>query len=70
MVKAKIHCPNERIFFKNFLISRPRLPFKEKIFKKENILNIPFYMLIYIAVYPFIMIGAICHIIKGKRVWR
>jgi hypothetical protein len=36
MVKAKIRCPNERIFFKNFLISRPRLPFKERIFKKDT----------------------------------
>jgi len=43
---------------------------KEKVLKKENILNIPFYMVIYIAVYPFIMIGAMIHMIKGKRVWR
>ena len=43
---------------------------KEKVLKKENILNIPFYLIIYIAVYPFIMIGAMIHMIKGKRVWR
>jgi len=43
---------------------------KERIFKKENILHIPFYMIIYMAFYPFIMIAAIIHMIKGKRVWR
>lgn len=43
---------------------------KEKVLKKENILNIPFYMVIYIAFYPFIMLTAIWHVIKGKRVWR
>lgn len=43
---------------------------KERVFRKENILNIPFYMIVYIAFYPFIMIAAIWHMIKGKRVWR
>ena len=43
---------------------------KERVFKKENILPIPFYMIIYMAFYPFIMIAAIIHMIKGKRVWR
>jgi cellulose synthase/poly-beta-1,6-N-acetylglucosamine synthase-like glycosyltransferase len=43
---------------------------KEKVLKKENILNIPFYMIIYMAFYPFIMLTAIGHIIRGKRVWR
>jgi len=43
---------------------------KEKVFRKENILNIPFYMIIYIAFYPFIMLAAIGHIIRGKNVWR
>ena len=43
---------------------------KERVFKKENILHIPFYMIIYMAFYPFIMIAAIIHMIKGKRVWR
>jgi len=43
---------------------------KEKVLKKENVLNIPFYMIVYIAVYPFIMIGAMFHMIRGKRVWR
>ena len=43
---------------------------KEKVFRKENILNIPFYMIVYIAFYPFIMIAAMGHMIKGKRIWR
>ena len=43
---------------------------KEKVLKKENILNIPFYMIIYMAFYPFIMVSAISHAIRGKRVWR
>lgn len=43
---------------------------KEKVFAKENILNIPFYMIVYIAFYPFIMIAAMWHMAKGKRVWR
>jgi cellulose synthase/poly-beta-1,6-N-acetylglucosamine synthase-like glycosyltransferase len=46
------------------------LVLNEKVFRKENILNIPFYMIVYIAFYPFIMIAAIGHMIKGKRVWR
>lgn len=43
---------------------------KEKILKRQNILNILFYLTIYIAIYPFIMIGAIWHFIRGKRIWR
>ncbi len=43
---------------------------KEKIIKKENILNIPFYMTVYLILYPFIMLNAIWHLIKGKRIWR
>tara|TARA_Y100000034_G_scaffold111629_1_gene144874 strand:- start:3681 stop:4910 length:1230 start_codon:yes stop_codon:yes gene_type:complete len=42
----------------------------EKILKKENILNIPFYMTIYLISYPFIMINAIWYFINGKMVWR
>lgn len=42
----------------------------EKLMRKENILNIPFYMTIYLMVYPFIMISAIWHVIRGKRIWR
>jgi len=43
---------------------------KEKVFRKENVLNIPFYMIIYMAFYPFIMLAAIWHMARGKRVWR
>jgi len=43
---------------------------KEKVLKKENLLNIPFYMIVYIAFYPFIMLAAMWHMYSGKRVWR
>jgi poly-beta-1,6-N-acetyl-D-glucosamine synthase len=42
----------------------------EKIWKKENILNIPFYLIIYLMVYPFIMVNSLYHAVKGKRIWR
>jgi len=42
----------------------------ERILKKENILNIPFYMIIYIAAYPLIMINSLWHIMLGKISWR
>ncbi len=42
----------------------------EKILKKENILNIPFYMTIYLIIYPFIMLSALWHVVRRKRVWR
>jgi len=43
---------------------------KEKILMRENLLNIPFYMLIYISFYPFIMLGSIWHAVRGKKIWR
>jgi len=43
---------------------------KENILKKENLLNIPFYMMIYLTFYPFIMLNASWHAIVGKRIWR
>jgi len=43
---------------------------KEKIFVRENLLNIPFYMLIYISFYPFIMVSSIWHAARGKKIWR
>ena len=43
---------------------------KEKVLRKENIINIPFYLLIYIAFYPVILLVAMFHMIRGKRVWR
>jgi poly-beta-1,6-N-acetyl-D-glucosamine synthase len=43
---------------------------KEKVFKKENVLNIPFYMIIYTTFQPLIIFAAIWHAIRGKMVWR
>ncbi|MDP2925691.1 MAG: glycosyltransferase family 2 protein [Nanoarchaeota archaeon] len=40
------------------------------VLKKENILNIPFYLIIYLVIYPFIMLDSIYHISRGKRKWR
>lgn len=42
----------------------------EKIRKKENFFNIPFYLIFYLILYPFIMIDAIYHYYRGKMVWR
>jgi len=41
-----------------------------KLLKKENILNIPFYLTVYLIVYPFIMVNALWHTARGKRKWR
>jgi len=43
---------------------------KERVLKRENLVNIPFYMTIYLTFYPFIMLNAIWHAIIGKRIWR
>lgn len=43
---------------------------KEKVLRRENILNIPFYMIVYLSCYPFIMLNAIWHTFRGKRIWR
>ena len=43
---------------------------KERILRRQNILNILFYLIVYLTVYPFIMIGAIWHVIKRKKIWR
>lgn len=43
---------------------------KDEILKRQNIFNILFYLLLYLAVYPFIMIAAIYHYFKGTRKWR
>lgn len=42
----------------------------EKIKKKENLINIPFYLIFYLILYPFIMVNSIWHYYKKKRVWR
>ncbi len=43
---------------------------KERILKKENILNIPFYLIIYLMIYPFILVDSIWHWVFGKKSWR
>jgi cellulose synthase/poly-beta-1,6-N-acetylglucosamine synthase-like glycosyltransferase len=43
---------------------------KEKILKRENILNIPFYLIFYLILYPFIMLNAIWHFARNKKIWR
>lgn len=43
---------------------------KEKILKRENILNIPFYLIFYLILYPFIMVNALYHFARGRAVWR
>lgn len=42
---------------------------KEKILKKENLLNIPFYLIAYLMIYPFLMIDGIWSYFVGKRSW-
>jgi cellulose synthase/poly-beta-1,6-N-acetylglucosamine synthase-like glycosyltransferase len=43
---------------------------KSEMMKKQNIFNVLFYLLVYLSIYPFIMISAIYNFIKGKRKWR
>jgi len=42
----------------------------EKVRTKHNLLNIPFYLIFYLILYPFIMINAIWHFIRKKHIWR
>ncbi|MDO8528570.1 MAG: glycosyltransferase [Nanoarchaeota archaeon] len=43
---------------------------KSESLKKRNIIDLIFFSLIYLSVYPFIMIGAIYNFIKKKYEWR
>jgi biofilm PGA synthesis N-glycosyltransferase PgaC len=43
---------------------------KETILKKQNIFNILFYSLVYLMVYPFIMISAVYNYFKRDTKWR
>lgn len=43
---------------------------KENIKKRENILNIPFYLIFYLILYPFIMLNSLWHFARKKNVWR
>ena len=43
---------------------------EDNIGKKQSFFNMLFYMTVYLLVYPFALITAIIHLIKGKKVWR
>lgn len=43
---------------------------KDRVLAKQNFFNMLFYFIFYLAVYPFIMISAIYHFIKGGTKWR
>lgn len=43
---------------------------KSEMLKKQNIFNILIYLLVYLSVYPFIMISAIYHFFRGSGKWR
>ncbi|MEM0465851.1 MAG: glycosyltransferase [Candidatus Pacearchaeota archaeon] len=42
---------------------------KEKIFVKEKLLTIPFYLLVYLVTYPLIMVDSVWNYFLGKRKW-
>lgn len=42
----------------------------EKIAAKENFLNILFYLLFYLILYPFIMVNSIWHFYRKRYIWR
>ncbi|MDP4039054.1 MAG: glycosyltransferase family 2 protein [Candidatus Pacearchaeota archaeon] len=41
----------------------------EPRFKNKNILNILFYMLVYLALYPFVMVNGLYKLLRGKYSW-
>lgn len=43
---------------------------KDKVFRKENMLVLPFYLIVYLTVYPFIMIDGLISFFRGKHRWR
>jgi len=43
---------------------------KEKIMIKQNLFNIPFFLIIYMAFYPFIMLFSMIQMAMGKTSWR
>ena len=43
---------------------------KEEMLKKQNIFNILFYSIVYLSVYPIIMITTLYNFIKGNYKWR
>lgn len=43
---------------------------KDEAIKKKSFFNLLFYMLVYLSVYPFIMVTAIIDLMRGKARWR
>lgn len=43
---------------------------KYNVLKRQNLFNIAFFLLVYLTVYPFIMIDSIYHALKGRTKWR
>jgi len=43
---------------------------KDTVLKKQNVFNILFYSIIYLALYPFIMISAVYNYFKREKKWR
>jgi cellulose synthase/poly-beta-1,6-N-acetylglucosamine synthase-like glycosyltransferase len=41
-----------------------------KIKSRDNLINIPFYLIFYLILYPFIMVNALWHFIINKNIWR
>lgn len=43
---------------------------RDKVFKRENIFVLPFYLIVYLIIYPFIMIDGLIAFFRGKHRWR
>lgn len=43
---------------------------KDRVLKKQNFFNMIFYFIFYLGIYPFIMISALYHFIRGGTKWR
>ncbi len=42
---------------------------KNKILKKENLITIPAYLIVYLMFYPFLMVDALWNYLRGRRKW-
>jgi len=54
-------------FFFSFFVLRI---IKDELLEKQKFFDLVFYMVVYLLIYPFVLITSIVHFIKGKRVWR